>query len=214
METTAMVSRRSFSAYAGIGAASVLTLAALAAPARADAVPGAAAPDFSGVTATGETVSLSDFAGQTVVLEWTNHGCPYVQRHYGGNMQAQQARADNDGVVWVQVISSAPGEQGYVEGEEALSLNTERDASVDHTILDPTGVMGRAFDARTTPHMYIIDGEGVVQYAGGIDNQPRPRTNDPAPIDYVMDALDNLQAGMAPDPAATQPYGCSVKYAD
>ena len=116
MESLTMISRRSLTAIAGVGAASLLTLAAVAAEARADAVPGEAAPAFTGLTAAGETVSLSDFAGQTVVLEWTNHGCPYVVRHYGGNMQGLQTAAAEDDIVWIQVISSAPGEQGKMPG--------------------------------------------------------------------------------------------------
>lgn len=207
-----MLSRRSLTSIAGVGAASLLTLAAFAAEARADAVPGEPAPAFTGLTASGETVSLSEFAGQTVVLEWTNHGCPYVVRHYGGAMQGLQTEAAEDGVVWIQVISSAPGEQGHVDGETALALNEERGAGAAHTILDPDGTIGRAYDARTTPHMYVIDGEGVLQYAGGIDDQPRPRDGDPAPTPYVALALDALAAGETPDPAATAPYGCSVKY--
>jgi len=212
MESLTMISRRSLTTAAGLGAASLLTLAAFAAEARADAVPGEAAPAFTGLTAAGETISLSDFAGQTVVLEWTNHGCPYVQRHYGGHMQGLQADAAEDGIVWIQVISSAPGEQGHVDGPTALNLNEERSATVAHTILDPDGSIGRAYDARTTPHMYVIDGAGVLQYAGGIDDQPRPRDGDPAPTPYVTMALDALAAGETPDPAATMPYGCSVKY--
>jgi hypothetical protein len=207
-----MISRRSLTTFAGLGAASLLTLAAFTAQAHAEAVPGQAAPAFSGMTATGETVSLSDFAGQTVVLEWTNHGCPYVQRHYAGSMQALQAAAAAEEIAWIQVISSAPGEQGHVDGDTALSLNEERGAQVAHTLLDPDGTIGRAYDARTTPHMYVIDAEGVLQYAGGIDDQPRPRDGDPEPTPFVAMALDALAAGETPDPAATAPYGCSVKY--
>lgn len=207
------LTRRRLFPLASIFAASALTFAALAAEARAEAVPGAPAPAFTGVTAAGETLSLSDLAGKTVVLEWTNHGCPYVQRHYQGNMQALQADAAADGVVWIQVISSAPGEQGHVEGAEALALNEERGATPAHTLLDPEGVIGRAYDARTTPHMYVIDGAGVLQYAGGIDDQPRPSEGDPAPTPFVALALDAVAEGRTPEPAATAPYGCSVKYA-
>ncbi len=191
--------------------AAALTAFAFVAPARAQ-VPGEAAPDFTGFNAFGETVSLSDFDGQTVVLEWTNHDCPYVRRHYQGNMQSLQQDAANDGVVWIQVISSAPGEQGFVDGATAASLNTERGATVDHTLIDPEGVIGRAYDARTTPHMYVIDGEGVLQYAGGIDDIPRPREDSPEPTPFVTMALDAVAEGRTPDPAATPPYGCSVKY--
>ncbi|MFP4518943.1 MAG: redoxin domain-containing protein [Oceanicaulis sp.] len=206
------VTRRTLTTFGGVLAASALTIAALAVEARADAVPGEPAPAFTGLTATGETVSLADFSGRTVVLEWTNHGCPYVVRHYGGAMQALQADAAADGVVWIQVISSAPGEQGHVDGPTALALNEERGAAAALTVLDPDGTIGRAYDARTTPHMYVIDGQGVLQYAGGIDDQPRPREGDPAPTPYVTMALDALERGDKPNPAATRPYGCSVKY--
>lgn len=206
------LTRRNFTTLGGLLAASALTLAAFAAQARAEAAPGQPAPAFTGLTASGETISLSDYAGRTVVLEWTNHGCPYVVRHYGGAMQGLQAAAAEDGVVWIQVISSAPGQQGHVDGATAIALNEERGAAPAATILDPDGVIGRAYDARTTPHMFVIDGDGLVQYAGGIDDQPRPAAGDPAPIAYVTGALDALAAGETPDPAATRPYGCSVKY--
>ncbi|XBQ14910.1 MAG: redoxin domain-containing protein [Oceanicaulis sp.] len=211
-DPTMTFSRRTLATAAGLLAASGLTLAAFAAEARADAIPGQPAPAFTGQTANGQEISLSDFAGQTVVLEWTNHGCPYVQRHYQGNMQALQTRAADEGTVWIQVISSAPGEQGHVEGPDALRINAERGSAPAWTILDPDGVIGRAYDARTTPHMYVIDGEGVLQYAGGIDDQPRPRDGDPEATPFVAMALDAVAAGETPDPAATAPYGCSVKY--
>lgn len=209
-----MMTTRRLSQTASLLAAAGLTIAMFAAFARADAPAGEAAPAFSETTAAGETISLNGFDGQTVVLEWTNHGCPYVQRHYGsGHMQALQAQAAEDDVVWIQVISSAPGEQGYVQADEALALNQERNAPVAHVILDPDGDLGRTYDARTTPHMYVIDGSGVVQYAGAIDDQPRPRSDSPAPVDYVGLALAAVAQGEAPDPAETQPYGCNVKYA-
>lgn len=206
------MTRRTLTTFGGVLAAAALTIAAFAAQATADAIPGQPAPDFTGQTAAGETLSLADLSGRTVVLEWTNHGCPYVVRHYGGAMQALQATAAEDGVVWVQVISSAPGEQGHVDGAAALALNEERGAAPAYTLLDPEGVIGRAYDARTTPHMYVIDADGVLQYAGGIDDQARPRDGDPAPTPYVSLALESLAAGETPDPAATRPYGCSVKY--
>ena len=213
MQTNTVINRRSVMAAASFAAASALTVAAFAAPAFADAIPGEPAPAFTGATAAGESVSLSDFAGQTVVLEWTNHDCPYVVRHYQGNMQGLQSAAAEDGVVWIQVISSAPGEQGHVDAATALALNEERGAASAHTILDPEGLIGRAYDARTTPHMYVIDGEGVLQYAGGIDDIPRPRADSPEATPYVSMALEAVAEGRTPDPAATAPYGCSVKYA-
>lgn len=204
------INRRTFALTASLLAATALSFGA----AYANPVVGERAPDFTATTATGETVSLSDFAGQTVMLEWTNHGCPYVVRHYGGNMQAQQDAAAEAGVVWIQVISSAPGEQGYVSAEEALALNEERGAAnVDHIFMDPEGVIGRAYDARTTPHMYVIDAEGTLRYNGGIDDQPRPRAGDPDAIPYAQLALNAVLAGEEVEMPETQPYGCNVKYA-
>jgi len=209
---TAAAIRTSTPAYLGLGAASALTLAAIIASGSNAQIPSQAAPAFTGMSASGETVSLSDLAGQTVVLEWTNHDCPYVRRHYEGNMQGLQQAASEDDIVWIQVISSAPGEQGHVDAATALALNVERGADVAYTLLDPEGAIGRAYDARTTPHMYVIDGEGVLQYAGGIDDIPRPRATSPEPTPFVTMALDALAEGRTPDPAATAPYGCSVKY--
>lgn len=204
------INRRTFALTASLLAATAFSFGA----AYANPVVGERAPDFTATTATGETVSLSDFAGQTVMLEWTNHGCPYVVRHYGGNMQAQQDAAAEAGVVWIQVISSAPGEQGYVSAEEALALNEERGAAnVDHIFMDPEGVIGRAYDARTTPHMYVIDAEGTLRYNGGIDDQPRPRAGDPDAIPYAQLALTAVLAGEEVEMPETQPYGCNVKYA-
>jgi len=209
-----LASRRFLGQTASLIIATGLTIAAFAAPARSDAPAGQAAPTFSAQTASGAAIDLSDFAGQTVVLEWTNHDCPYVRRHYNaGHMQGLQARAADENTVWIQVISSAPGEQGHVQADQALALNTERNAVPAHVVLDPEGDLGRLYDARTTPHMYIIDGDGVVQYAGAIDDQPRPRANSPEPVDYVGLALTAVAAGETPDPAETQPYGCNVKYA-
>lgn len=203
-------SGRTFALTASLLAAGALSFGA----AHAEPVIGERAPDFTATTATGETVSLADFAGQTVMLEWTNHDCPFVVRHYQGNMQGLQAEAAENGVVWIQVISSAPGEQGYVSAERALALNEERGANVAHVFMDPEGVIGRAYDARTTPHMYVIDGEGVLRYNGGIDDQPRPRAGDPAPIPYAQNALNAVLAGGEVELTETQPYGCNVKYAN
>jgi len=209
-----MLSRRLMGQAMGFAAATVLTTSAFTLEARADVVTGEAAPAFTVETASGETLSLDSLSGQTVVLEWTNHGCPYVQRHYGSeHIQGLQAGAADDDVVWLQIISSAPGEQGHVGAEEALALNQERGATPAHVVLDPSGELGRLYDARTTPHMYVIDADGVLQYQGGIDDQPRPRPGDPEPTDYVTLALAAVSAGETPDPAQTQPYGCNVKYA-
>ncbi len=176
--------------------------------------PGENAPDFTLKDSAGETRSLSDFEGKTVILEWTNHECPFVQKHYGsGNMQQLQSAYTEDEVVWLSVISSAPGKQGYVSGEEADALTDSRNAKPSFVLLDPSGDTGRAYDAKTTPHMYIIDGEGVLQYAGAIDSIP---TANPADIEkatnYVNQAMTELASTAPVSEPLTRPYGCSIKY--
>jgi hypothetical protein len=184
--------------------------------AAASAVNGEPAPAFSVQDATGQTRTLAEFSGRTVVLEWTNFGCPYVRKHYrSGNMQALQRDATGEGVVWLQVISSAPGEQGHLDGPGALARARTDNAHPTATLLDPTGAMGRAYGARNTPHMFIIDAHGVLVYQGAIDDQPsaRPQSLEGA-HNYVRAALEDIAAGRAVQVARTTPYGCSVKYAD
>ena len=133
---------------------------------------GKPAPDFSAVDSNGKTVKLSDFHGKTVVLEWTNDGCPYVKKHYGsGNMQSLQKDADAKGIVWLTVVSSAPGKQGYVDGAGANGLTKSRGAAPAAVLLDPDGAVGHLYDARTTPHMFIVDKDGTLVYMGGIDDK-------------------------------------------
>lgn len=198
----------------GASAAALLTAAALVFS-RADAAPpGNAAPDFSEVNTAGQTISLADFKGKTVILEWTNNGCPFVQKHYNSqNMQKTQAAATADGVVWLSVISSKPGAQGNVTPAQADKLTTDRGARPTHVLLDPDGSMGRAYGAKTTPHMFIITPDGKIAYNGAIDSIQSNRVDDvPKATNYVTTALANLKAGKAPDPALTVPYGCDVKY--
>jgi peroxiredoxin len=192
----------------------LMLLVAVIMPVRATVAVGEAAPDFTAVDSNGVTHKLSDHRGSTVVLEWTNHECPYTVKHYStGNMQALQKDATGKGIVWLSIISSAPGKQGYVSGEQANELTKSRDAAPSAVLLDPEGTVGRLYGARTTPHMYIIDPAGQLVYAGGIDDKP---TADPADVptatNYVRVALDALAAGRAVDPSTTRPYGCSVKY--
>lgn len=172
------------------------------------------APVFSGVDSNGKTQTLSDLKGKTVILEWTNHLCPFVGKHYGaGNMQALQKDATKDGIVWLSVISSAPGLQGHVAAEKANALTSERDAAPSAIILDEKGEIGKAYNARTTPHMYIINPEGTLVYKGAIDDTPSANPGDiPKSRNYVRDALAALNAGKQPDPSSTRAYGCSVKY--
>lgn len=176
----------------------------------------APAPDFSGTDSYGEVHSLADYRGRVVILEWTNHLCPYVQKHYGtGNMQALQREAAEAGHVWLSVISSAPGMQGHVAPDQANELTAERDAAPSAVLLDPSGEIGRAYEARTTPHMYVIDPEGRLVYRGGIDDRPTARWSDvEGATNYIRLALADLQAGQPVATPVSRPYGCSVKYGD
>jgi peroxiredoxin len=192
-------------------------LAALIVPALAHAAANvdAPAPAFTATTADGKTVSLADYKGKTVVLEWTNHDCPYVKKHYGScNMQSQQKAASSQGVVWLQVISSAPGQQGHVDGATAQKLNTDRGAVPTATLLDPKGEIGKAYGAQTTPHMYVIRPDGTLAYKGGIDSLATADKNDIGKAEpYVTQALVAVSSGRKVDKASTRPYGCSIKYA-
>ena len=213
-----MMSRRNFSLAAGMAAAVALTAGALIAS-TAQAAPDDAttlAPDFTGVTATGETVSLSDFAGQTVVLEWTNDGCPFVQKHYAvppANMQGLQTDASESDVVWLSIVSSAPGKQGQRTGAELLDMNEGRGATPSHVIIDESGDIGRLYKAKTTPHMFVIGPQGRVVYQGAIDSLASANVADiSTATNYVREALSSLTAGEPVGVNATKPYGCSVKY--
>src|SRR5208282_939167 len=149
-------------------------MAGLLMTATAHAAPqvGKPAPDFSATDANGRTVKLSDYRGKIVVLEWTNDGCPYVKKHYkSGNMQSLQKDAAAKGIVWLTIISSAPGEQGYVDGTGANQLTISRGAAPAEVLLDPQGKIGHLYDARTTPHMFIVNAEGMLVYMGGIDDK-------------------------------------------
>lgn len=196
----------------------LMSIGFLALPlAAADAAPeiGKPAPEIDATDINGETFKLSDHKGKIVVLEWTNHECPFVVKHYeSGNMQKVQKTAKERGVEWVSIVSSADGRQGHVSAEKAASIVEKEGASITTKILDPSGLIGKAYDAKTTPHMYIVDTEGTLVYAGAIDSNSSPN---PATIDgaqnYVLAALDDLKSGNAVRTAQTQPYGCSVKYA-
>jgi peroxiredoxin len=172
------------------------------------------ASPFTGKDTKGQTVSLSDYKGKFVVLEWHNQGCPYVKKHYGsGNMQNLQKEWTAKGVVWLTVISSAPGLQGHVTAEQADAYAKERGASPTAIILDPGGEIGRLYDAKTTPHMFVIDPSGTLIYNGAIDDKPTTDTADIATAqNYVSIALQQAMAGKAVTTAATKPYGCAVKY--
>ncbi len=177
---------------------------------------GEPAPDFTGTDSNGKTQSLSAYKGKYVVLEWSNRDCPYTRKHYsGGNMQSLQKEWTAKGVVWLTILSSAPGEQGYVTAGEENAQLAKVHAAPTAAILDPKGVIGHEYDAKTTPHMFVIDPSGKVIYAGAIDDHPTPDISDiRVSKNYVSDALSEAMAGGAVATSYTRPYGCSVKYAD
>lgn len=187
---------------------------ALAMPALANPTIGQAAPAFRLVDSNGKARSLAEFKGKTVVLEWTNADCPFVKKHYAGNMQALQKSAAKDGIVWLTINSGAPGKQGHVDGAGANAIVKAKGAAPAAYLLDAKGDVGRAYAAKTTPHMYIVDPAGKLVYMGGIDDKP---TADVADIktakNHVTAALADLKAKRAVQTASSKPYGCSVKYA-
>jgi peroxiredoxin len=212
------VQRRAVLSGFALGAAALVgSLAGIQAGSATDGQPirvGAPAPTFTATDSNGKTVSLSDFKGKTVVLEWTNHDCPFVRKHYtGNNMQTLQKKWTGQGIVWLTVISSARGEQGYVTPEQANKLTADRSASPSAVLLDPKGEIGRAYGAQVTPHMYIIKGDGTLAYMGGIDDKPTTRLEDlKAAKNFVDAALTELAAGKPVSVTTSRPYGCTVKY--
>ena len=195
-----------------LGGAAVALLPTVAAAAGPDV--GQPAPAFTAVDSMGKTWSLADLKGKVVVIETTNHDCPYVRKHYNaGNMQAQQREAAAKGVVWLTSASSATGEQGYVTAQQANDLTKSRNAAPAAVLLDPQSKVARAFGATVTPHMYIVDAKGTLVYKGGIDSIPSADPNDvPKATQYVRVALDEILAGKPVTTASTRPYGCSMKY--
>src|SRR5947209_8014730 len=189
-----------------------LTLALLSFAAKV----GEAAPDFTGTDSHGKSQKLSDYKGKYVVLEWHNNGCPFVRKHYeSGNMQKLQKQWTSKGVVWLSILSSAPGQQGYVTAAEENAYMKKVNALPTAAILDPKGDIGHLYSAKTTPQMVVIDPEGKIVYDGAIDDHPSTEKSDlPISKNYVAAALTSAMAGQPVEPAATRPYGCSVKYAD
>lgn len=189
-------------------------IAFVAAPASAQPTVGKPAPDFVAADAQGKPVKLSDFRGRTVVLEWTNPGCPFVQKHYdSGNMQHTQTTARTAGAVWLTINSGAPGKQGHLTGPAAAAYQKSAGMHSTAYLLDPKGVVGKAYAAKTTPHLYVIDGNGMLVYMGAIDDKP---TADQADIkgarNHVLAALSEVKAGKPISVPSTKAYGCSVKY--
>jgi len=176
--------------------------------------PASMAPEFKGVDSNGVTHSLSEYRGKYVVLEWANQGCPYEQKHYkSGNMESLQKQWTAKGVVWLSILSDPPGQQGYVTPAEENDYLKTMHAAPTAALLDPTGAIGHLYDARTTPHIFVIDPAGKIVYQGAIDDKPTP---DPASLktadNYLNDALNAAMAGKPVAIAVTKPYGCAVHY--
>lgn len=175
---------------------------------------GSAAPDFSAPDSKGKTHSLSQYKGKYVVLEWFNPDCPFVKKHYGpGNMQKLQEEYTGKGVVWLSVDSSAPGKEGHLTAEQAEKKMSEWKTKQTALLLDPDGKAGKAYAAKTTPHMFIINPEGKIVYEGAFDSKATPNPADiPTSTNYVKVALDESMGGKPVSNPKTKPYGCSVKY--
>lgn len=191
-----------------------LSLAAGAALAFAAPQPGSAALDFTLTDSNGKEHSLSDFKGKFVVLEWLNHGCPFVVKHYAsGNMQKLQKDYTGKDVVWLSIVSSAPGKQGHMSPEETNATKEAKGSAATAILLDEDGKVGKLYDAKVTPELFIINPEGTLIYAGAIDNV---KSTDQADIagakNYVAQALDEALAGKPVSEPTSKAYGCSVKY--
>ncbi len=183
--------------------------------AHAEPVVGEAAPDFTAVDSiSGEEIKLSDLKGKIVVMEWTNHECPFVRKHYDSdNMQTLQKETAGEDLAWISIVSSAKDKQGFLTAEESNAVIKEVDASPNYKILDASGELGGLYDAKTTPHMFVIDADGTLRYAGAIDSNSSPRESSiEGATNYVRDAIISIRAGEDVKVATSQPYGCSVKY--
>ena len=185
----------------------------IAAPVFANAVVGQAAPQFTAVDTNGMTHDLSKLKGKYVVLEWVNPGCPFVKKHYEGNMQSTQQNAISKGALWFAINSTAQGQTDYKSPADMAAWMQGEKAAATATLMDSDGKVGRAYGAKTTPHMYIIDPKGTLIYAGAIDSKPTAKVEDiKTATNYVQVALEEAQSGKAVSNATTQAYGCSVKY--
>ena len=177
----------------------------------------AQAPNFATVNSYGQTIQLSDLRGSPVILEWTNHECPYVARHYDeNNMQDVQKIARAAGIIWLSIISSTPGDQGHVSAAKANALTNTRGASPAHVLLDESGEVGMLYGAKTTPHMYMIDANGILRYKGAIDDIGRGmqffNASFEEAVNYVSSQIGELVAEQVLAVNSTTAYGCSVKY--
>ena len=204
-----MLSRRTFSSSL------LLPLLAVGTPPVHAASVGQKAPDFTATDTQGKSHKLSDFKGKHVVLEWTNPGCPFVVKHYGGNMQALQKEFTAKGVVWLSVNSTAASAADYLPPAKLTAWNAEKKAAPTATLVDDSGKLGQLYSAKTTPHMYIINPQGVLVYAGAIDSVPSARVDDvKTATNYIRQGLNEALSGKAISTSSTRAYGCSVKYKD
>lgn len=207
----AVIGRRAF--------ARVLALAPWAIPLAAQAQAASAAvgqkaPDFSAMDTAGKMRKLSDFAGKLVVLEWTNPGCPFVRKHYSGNMQALQSEFTGKGVVWLAINSTETASADYLAPAQLAAWMADQQARATATLLDASGAIGQRYGAKTTPHMYIISPQGLLVYAGSIDSIASARVDDiKAATNYVRQGLHEALGGKPLSMASSRPYGCSIKYA-
>jgi alkyl hydroperoxide reductase subunit AhpC len=194
--------------------AAIVALTIAFAPSARSAQVGSQAPDFHGTDSNGKSQSLDQYRGKYVVLEWHNHDCPFTMKHYtSGNMQSLQKQWTAKGVVWLTIISSAPGEQGYVDASQENAYMKKMGAQPTAAVLDPKGEIGHLYGAKTTPNMFIIDPSGKLIYAGAIDDHPTTDASDiPSAKNYVSAALVEAMQGQPVQVAVTRPYGCSVKY--
>ena len=209
-----MLNRRTFSSSVALAA-----MAAGTQQAHAAAAVGQAAPDFTATDALGKTHKLSDFKGKHVVLEWTNPGCPFVVKHYsregGGNMQALQKEFTGKGVVWLSINSTSKEAADYLVPTKLMAWKAEKNGSASAMLMDESGSIGRLYSAKTTPHMYIVNPQGVLVYAGAIDSVPSARTEDiKTATNFVRQGLNEALSGKAISMPSTRAYGCSVKYKD
>ena len=175
---------------------------------------GSPAPAFTLTDTRGKQHKLADFKGKHVVLEWVNFGCPFVKKHYeSGNMQSTQKKAVDKGVVWLSVCSSAEGKQGHMDPDDWNEEIADRKLASTAVLLDESGAVGKTYGAKTTPHMYIINPDGILIYKGAIDDKPNTNKDSiPGARNHVLAALDESLAGKPVSTASTTPYGCSVKY--
>ena len=204
-----MLNRRTFSsslAFAGLAAGIQQAQAATV---------GRTAPDFTATDASGKTHKLGDFKGKHVVLEWTNPGCPFVVKHYGGNMQALQKEFTTKGVVWLSINSTSKDAYDYLAPAKLMAWKADKKASSTAVLMDESGKIGQLYSAKTTPHMYIVSPQGVLIYAGAIDSVPSARVEDiKTATNYIRQGLTESLSVKAISTASTRAYGCSVKYKD